>query len=49
MHSAFWLVYHIQKELSTTLVPEVVCVRHFSPWHLEINSLVPEVAFRRLR
>ena len=36
-------------ELSTTLVPEVVCVRHFGPWHLEINSLVPEVAFRRSR
>ena len=40
--------YHmIIGEVSTTLIPKIVCVRHFGPWYLEINSLFAEVAFHR--
>ena len=41
------LLYFLK--VSITLVPEIMYVRHFSSWYLEINSLVPEVAFRRSR
>ena len=34
-------------ELSITLASKIVSALYFSPWNLETNSLVPEVAFHQ--